>query len=397
MIEAVTLAHVARPLAALRGLGATNWTSVIACDPRARTHLDGVDAAYVPLASIPSEQFLDRLRRGAPVYDTDTLRRYVEADLEVFRHTRPDLVIGDFRLSLSASARLARVPYATLASACWSPHYRPSAWPVPELPLTRLLPIEIAGTLFRIGRPIAFAAHARSLNRVRRDHGLPSLGMDLRRVYTDADYVLYTDIPELYPMHRLPPTHRFVGPALWEPPSATAIEWPATATGRAIVYVTLGSSGPANLLPAIVASLGAMPVTALIATAGRIKLERVPANAQVTDMLPGVEAASRSDLVVCNGGSLVCYQALAAGKPVIGIPSNLDQFLNMQAIERAGAGLSIRADRLTERGVTEAVHRALADDALRSRAREIAKAMQKHRIADGMRGFLDQTFGPATG
>src|SRR5437762_7816830 len=83
--EAVTLAHVARPLAARRSLDSGGWTSAIACDPRAKKHLDAFEGEYIPLASVEPKQFLQALRAGTPVYDEATLARYVEADLELIR------------------------------------------------------------------------------------------------------------------------------------------------------------------------------------------------------------------------------------------------------------------------------------------------------------------------
>lgn len=388
--EAVTLAHIARPLAAHRGLGSQGWSSVIACDPRAKRYLDTFEGEYLPLASIESKQFLGALRDGRPVYDAPTLMRYVEGDLELLSDVKPDLVIGDFRLSLSVSARLARVPYATIASACWSPHYRPHDWPTPDLPLTRLLPLAAASALFRIARPAAFALHAGPMNAVRRKFGLPALGHDLRRAYTDADFVLYADLPELYPMTNLPSNHYFVGPALWEPALEFPARWASPPTDRPVIYVTLGSSGAGDLLPAIVAALGAMPITAMVATAGQIQIPTPPSHILVTEMLPGIEAAKRSKLVICNGGSLTCYQALSAGVPVIGIASNLDQFLNMQAIERVGAGLTLRADRFSREELEKAVHRALNDTGLRRRAAEVKTWCGEHVLASGIRVFLAQ-------
>src|SRR5436190_7598498 len=153
--EAVTLAHVARPLAAHIGVDAKSWSSAFACDPRQKKYLDGFDGEYIPLASIRPEQFLQALRRGTPLYDVPTLVRYVEADLALISTVKPDLVIGDFRLSLSVSARLARIPYATIASACWSPYYQADHWPTPQLPITRFLPLSLAQALFRVARPAA--------------------------------------------------------------------------------------------------------------------------------------------------------------------------------------------------------------------------------------------------
>ena len=50
------------------------------------------------------------------------------------------------------------------------------------------------------------------------------------------------------------------------------------------------------------------------------------------------------------------------GVPVIGVASNLDQFLNMQAIERAGAGLTLRADHYSKDRLVGAVDRLLKEN-----------------------------------
>ena len=63
-----------------------------------------------------NRQRFDARRRGRRnSYDAETLKRYVDADLAIIRQAQPDLIIGDFRLSLSVSARLAGVPYATIS------------------------------------------------------------------------------------------------------------------------------------------------------------------------------------------------------------------------------------------------------------------------------------------
>lgn len=386
--EAVTLAHVARPLAALRTVDAARWQSVIAADLRVRHHFTGISARFHPLPTIDPDDFLHALRRGAPVYDTPTLHRYVDADLSLLREAQPDLVIGDFRLSLAVSARLARIPYATIASACWSPHYRPPRWPVPALTLTRSLPLPVAHALFRAARPIAFQRHAVPMNRLRREYGLPVVHGDVRDVYTDADYVLYTDLPELFPAGPLPANQWFVGPALWEPAPSAPWSWPDTAEGHARVYVTLGSSGAAELLPKIIEALRTMPVAALVATAWRAGPLPAAPNVRVAASLPGIEVAKSASVVVCNGGTLTCYQALSAGVPVVGIPSNLEQFLTCDAVERVGAAVTVRADRFSTAAFRIALDRALNDASVRRNAGEVARWCEGRRLEQTIPAFL---------
>ncbi|MDD5328894.1 MAG: glycosyltransferase, partial [Sulfuricella sp.] len=80
----------------------------------------------------------------------------------------------------------------------------------------------------------------------------------------------------------------------------------------------------------------------------------------------------RAQLVICNGGSPTSQQALAAGVPVLGIAGNLDQFLNMQAVEARGAGLCLRADRATPIAIRHATTRLLGNPAFRDSAGKLA-------------------------
>ena len=354
--EAVTLAHVARPVALARLLSHARYEVVMACASRCAGFSQSPQWASADLSSVPPEQFAQALAQGAPLYDLATLKAYVQADLALIQAHQPDLVVGDFRLSLSVSARLARRPYLSIANAYWTP-YSPPSFPLPVLPLTRWLPIPAAQTLFSLFRPLVFRQHCRPMNQLRALHGLPSLGSDLRRVYTDADHLLVADDPALHPLAGVVgQPFSFIGPLAWSPDRP----WPADddagpgATALPMVYVALGSSGPGAALAVVLQALSALPVRVMAATAGKPAPAVVPANARVFDYLPGDQAAARAALVVCNGGSLAVQQALAAGVPVLGVASNMDQFLNMAPVVAAGAGRLLRADRLTAGRVREA-------------------------------------------
>lgn len=386
--EAVTLAHLGRPLVLAQSL-LPGYEVHFAC-------ADGYDFCFQETSfqrwrinSITSQQFLQALAHGQPVYDEATLQAYVKDDLQLLQAVQPDLVIGDFRLSLSVSARLKKIPYIALSNAYWSPYVR-QHYTVPSLPLTRRLPIWLADPLFRLIRPLAFAAHAMPLNRVRRQHGLPSLGPDLRRVYTDADHTLYADIAQLFDVQAMPPGHGFLGAVTWAPPVALPPWWQheQLLNGKPLVYVTLGSSGQAQLLPRVLRALAPLPVNVMAATAGNIDLAHVPSNAFVAPFLPGDAAARRASLVICNGGSPTSHQSLAAGVPLIGIAGNLDQFLNMHAIVAHGAGVLLRADRLQEAVLRRTCTRLLDDERAKRAAQQLASVFQQYRPADRLQASI---------
>ena len=381
--EAVTLAHVARPLALARGLDAERYDVTFVCDPRYADFLAAEPWRIHWIDSISGERFRDALAKGRPVYDAATLQRYVDDDLAVIDAVRPDVVVGDFRLSLSASARIAAIPYAAICSTYWSPYAR-QHYSIPDHPLVGMLGLATAQVLFDVFRPLAFAHHTRPLNRVRRSRGLPSLGLDLRRTYTDADWVLYADPPELVATERLPANHRYLGPVLWSPPVAPPAWWADLPDDRPVVYVTMGSSGSQHDLATALDALSGVDCTVIAATAGGGPVSVRSSRQFVADYLPGEAASQRAQLVVCNGGAPTSQQALAAGRPVLGIARNLDQHLNMQCIERAGAGVRLRSDKATVDAVRRAVEHLLTTPAFAAAAGRLA---QSFATQDAPRAF----------
>jgi UDP:flavonoid glycosyltransferase YjiC (YdhE family) len=397
--EAVTLAHVGRPLALAAALDRARYDVHLACAPGYDIFFKGSDVRRWHIGSISSARFLAALTAGKPVYDTPTLLQYVQDDARLLREVRPDVVIGDFRLSLSVSARMAGVPYVALINAYWSPYVR-QHYRVPAIGMARALPIAIADRLFKLARPLAFALHSAPMNRVRRAHGLASLGHDLRRVCTDADHVLYCDIPEMFPATDLPATHAYLGPVIWSPPAELPDWWHQLPTGRPVVYVTMGSSGQGALLPEVLQALAPLPVSVIAATAGNVAagvmnpFATASTNARVAPYLPGAEAARRASLVVCNGGSPTSQQALLAGVPVLGIAGNLDQYLNMDGVVASGAGALLRSDRLNEHTLRRAAVDLLERPGAQASARKVAAQMARYDAGAGLSALLRKLLPP---
>ncbi|MBL8472280.1 MAG: glycosyl transferase [Rhodocyclaceae bacterium] len=332
--------------------------------------------------------FARKLAKGDPLYDRATLEQYVRDDLALIDEVKPDVIVADFRLSLAVSARIAKVRYANISNAYWSSYYPIDGdWPMPELPVSRILPLPLGTKIFNWIRPLAFRQHCRPLEEVLRAAGLPDCGQDLRRVYTDSDLTLYADVPSLFALSGAPSNHRVIGPIAWSPPVPLPGWWSELPDSQPLAYVTLGSSGKGELAGSVAKSLCEAGFSVVLATAGTANPPAM-SGLYVEKYLPGDQAAARSDLVVCNGGSPTTQQALTAGKPVIGIANNLDQFLNMRALERGGVGKVLRADRFDPRVLASTARNLVENSVARAKAGEVAAEIARTDVTSVVYSLL---------
>lgn len=391
--EPATLAHVARPVVLAGALDAQSHEVAVATGPEYQWVVGDAGLRALPMHAIGSKAYLEAVDAGRPVFPLPVLEDYVDEDLRLMRAFEPDLVVGDFRLSLAVSARLAKLPYVAISNAYWSP-FAPVRFEVPVHPLTRMLGPGLVDAAFRIARPLLFALHSLPMHRLCRRHGRPSLGLDLRSVFTEADLTLFADVPTLVPTRDSGRAGRYayIGPVTWSPdcPLPAALE---EGERRPLVYLTLGSSGDPALLVEISRALVALDCRVAIAVGpGEARLS-FPAGVVAERFLPGAALSRRARLVICNGGSPTTHQALREGTPVLGIPQNLDQLLNMQFIVASGAGLALRADQIHADKVGALTRRLLDEPSFRRKAGEVAGEFARYpsgeRFAEFVRRILD--------
>ncbi len=393
--ENITLAQVVRLASLAAKLPPERYEVHFACSDFDPLVFGGMQVQKWPLYTIDKEQGFKALAKGERLYDVKTLERYVADELRIIDEVRPDVVIGDFRLSLAVSAPKRGVHVASLINAYWSPYAVREKWPVPDHPIVRLVGIERAEKYFPQAMPKVFGHFAAPLNTVRKRHGLPELE-SLSHQLCFGDSVLYPDVPELCPLEGAPSSHRFLGAVQWSPKVEVPLASLTAMSANPMVYVTLGSSGDLDVLQTVLDGLDGLPVHCVLSTAGRATPKRVPANFLVTDYVPGELLASQALFVVTNGGSATGYQALAAGVPVLGIPSNLDQYLTMQGIERVGAGITLRNGGLNKEHVRRAAVRLLDAPAIKRAAEGLVGPFAAWNSHERFQSWLSNLLGDAS-
>lgn len=388
--ENVTLAHVTRLIVLASALDKNRYEIIFATGQQAVQLVESASFTCRTIPTLDSETFIKRLAKGERVYTTEELRRSVEADLALIKQEQPDLIVGDFRLSLGISAPLSHIPYISIVNAHWSP-YCSAKTPLPELPMTKLLGVAVSGFLFKLLQPFVFKLHVLPFNQLRKSYGLPPW-TSLQEAYTYADWTLYADIAELAPTKNIPNNHRYIGPVLWSPdlPLPEWLEKLHTDGHNPLIYLTLGSSGNIKIMENLLSFLAQMPVTVIVSTADRYSSQINKAdNIHYASYLPGEKMAALSALVICNGGSATTYQALANGAPVLGFPTNLDQHYTMNAVVKAGAGLLVRSDQATEAKIKAALDALLFNPSYRNQAVRIKELFAHNNAALNFQQFLE--------
>jgi len=382
--EPATLAHVVRPTVLAAALSRCGYDVQIATGNDFEKLAAEAGLVVRKLDCIGTDAYLSAVRASHVVFPLEVLERYVADDRRHIADFKPDVVVGDFRLSLSVSARLAGVPYICVSNAYWSP-YAATSTEIPAHWSTRLLGPGFAGAVFRPIAPLILGLHALPMRRLRARYGMPSIGLDLRRVFTDGDITVFADVPDLVPGADggQPQRYTYIGAIPWSPDVDLPPEIVALADTQRLVYVSLGSSGnPALLAPIVqaVADDGCVPI---VATGRASDSERrLPGNGVARPFLPGARMARIASAVICNGGSPATQQALAEGTPVLGIPENLDQLLNMQFVVRSGSGLALRADRVDRRPVASHLERLNGDPSFANEARAAAAVLAGYDAGD---------------
>src|SRR5690349_14614015 len=115
--EAVTLAQVVRLVTLARALDPERHEIHFAAARFDDLIFAGTTFTRHPLYSLSPAVIDARVASGRRLYGRRTLARYVRDERALFAAVRPDLVVGDLRLSLAISAAVDHIPYACLINA----------------------------------------------------------------------------------------------------------------------------------------------------------------------------------------------------------------------------------------------------------------------------------------
>jgi MGT family glycosyltransferase len=172
-----------------------------------------------------------------------------------------------------------------------------------------------------------------------------------------------------------PPSFRFIGPGIWEPP-APEPEWLAEL--RAPLILVSVSSEMQHDAALIQTAFDAFRDENVVVAASTASHDPggfdVPDNAHVERWLPHNQLLAKAVCAICHGGMGIVQKALAAGVPACAVPFGRDQFEVGARVAAVGAGTCLPPDALNARALRDAVDQAID---MRGGAEAIADAFAR--------------------
>jgi UDP:flavonoid glycosyltransferase YjiC (YdhE family) len=339
----------------------------------------------------PGQFWKDFIRDTAPVFRESTFdqlagfisptwqalvdgARYVDERLrEIFDELQPDVIVEDNVVGFPAIPASGR-PWVRIAS-CNPLELKDDALPPPYsgLPLRD----ESEWGVFR-------DEYARQVGSLQADfssfcveRGAPPLApLELIHESPWLNLALYPgelDYPRRAPLaptwHNLEASVRATDEP-WSPPPDD---------GRALVYLSLGSLGSADV------PLMQRLVDVLSRTSHRYVVSKGPQHAEYeladnmvgAEFLPQASVLPHVDLVITHGGNNTTTECIWFGKPMVVLPIFWDQHDNAQRVDETVFGMRLPTYEFEDSELTGAVDRLLSDDGVRDRAAAASKRLQR--------------------
>jgi MGT family glycosyltransferase len=185
-----------------------------------------------------------------------------------------------------------------------------------------------------------------------------------------------------YNRRDLPSAVHYVGPYLWNRPRTQApTPWLAELQ-RDIpcVHVTEGTVHVQKpfVLRAAIAGLGGLPLQVVATTGGTRSVDdlgfsTIPDNIRIVPWVSHADLLPVTDVMVTTGGAGSVLASLAAGVPLVIVPTEWDKPEIAQRVVEAGAGVRLEPRRCTPERLRASVLQVLREPSYREAARRLAK------------------------
>jgi UDP:flavonoid glycosyltransferase YjiC (YdhE family) len=365
-----TLVHVPRSIEIIEMISDCNFDIYLATGKNYFNLFRYLPVTFLSLNQNNLKNVKERIEKGQSPFSSELLENQITEDLEIIDKINPQIIFGDLRNSLSVIARLRKKIYININinNAYWSPNIN-LPHPIPWNPLVNILPKCIFRKIFRyFGNLImilGYYAAACSANRVLKRVNMKFT--DFRDFYTDGDFTLFFDFPELIPLKKMRPNQKVLGPLIWSYKEDCPSWLEDLDKSKKKILISLGSSWKTEEISKMLQALEIVDAEIILVSDDE-QLKFQNKKVHVARSFPLKEVMPSVDVLICNGGAPTSYMGLSFGVSVLGIVSNNDQILSMSHIGKFGAGILLRYQQWTAAELSAAVTKLIFNKEYKTKA-----------------------------
>lgn len=332
----------------------------------------------VPMKEPDHPYAWDRFQKyGWPITGWDLFRlgkwspldEILSDQLNLIDEHRPDIMVCDASSTTSTASYISGVPAVGVMNGYAVPLISPGSFFHPIIHLWDFV------VMARMRKRVYDRYGIKPMNAFDLVREMPMLSPDLEGIY---------DIPEWWQNFEM------VGP-IYSEPDVPMPEWYGELDdGTPNVYITMGSTGWLDqFLRQVYPTFATLPYRFLVTTAGQVTREtelRAPDNFRIARYAPGSRLLEKSQAMIFHGGNGSLYQALAAGVPMLALPSHLEQELCADMAVNHGFGLKLAAKNGSGENTAALLDRLINEPSFRESAERFGGRV---RHADGAQRAAD--------
>jgi UDP:flavonoid glycosyltransferase YjiC (YdhE family) len=313
----------------------------------------------VKLIEIPFTKYRKVVDSGnINFHDEKSLNLHVKEEIALLKELKPNLVITQARTSTIIGCRMLNIPFISLTVSFLTEYYD-LPYEIPEtfslFPLTK---IPMVGKIMNNNakRFVVSKAKnaAKAYNQILKKYRLPPI----KSMYDAYSGEFLTLIPEsrlLFPINNFAPKDKYIftGPLQNRTDIHPVPDWISRAKEKdgKFIYLSMGSSSD-KLYPYMlrrISSIFSQKDNYYIITNSCNLLKKelpLPKNVFLTNTAPARLMMQLADITICHGGKGTIYDSLLNKVPILGIPQQAEQELNLRRIKALGLGDYILSTRV---------------------------------------------------
>jgi UDP:flavonoid glycosyltransferase YjiC (YdhE family) len=342
------------------------------------------------ITSVSTKDFTKRLYQTKFPWTNEDLDRQLAEDLELIKKIKPDVIIGDSRLSLIGACRMEKIPYYNLVNFHWNPTFDPLPL-VPSYFFIKLTGRALGTFVHNLVAKHVVSSRVNQINKWLTAVGCSPV-KSIADFYCQGDYLFFPDLKENFLNKKHPQNGYFIGPLIWKNKKTTwPKDWGELNPAKKYALVSMGSSGNTSHVPKIVEGLNSLGFTVLYVGPKSIFKDLTKYDMLTADFIPLDVALNYCSLAIGNGGTGTTYYYLSRGIPFYNVPTNLDQYLNVEQLKHLGLSDYQHGDGFSQKTFIDNISRLITSSDIQKNLQIKKELMDQNLYVNSVNEILSQT------